>query len=148
MEQVKREIVDAMTHLNTQTSLHNSEIEAYQAYQLNRRTWLLTLFRDLHLYRDISIAPERQEAILMKLNELEFSRQQAMIAENWIIWGDWKYRGTSPTLEISDFYPTDEQRMSVQSRFAPEYDRKKREKQIADQERLQQEYLSKVSNNE
>ncbi len=84
----------------------------------------------------------------MKLNELEFSRQQATIAENWIIWGDWKYRGNSPTLEISDFYPTDEQRMSVQSRFAPEYDRKKREKLKAEQERLQQQYLPKVSNKE
>ncbi len=148
MEQVKREIVDAMTHLNTQTSLHSSEIEVYQALQLNRRTWLLTLFRDLHLYRDISIAPERQEAILMKLNELEMSGEQAARAYKWIIWGDWKYRGNSPTLEISDFYPTDEQRMSVQSRFAPEYDTKRRQKEQAQQERLQQQCLSKVSNNE
>ena len=137
-----------MTHLNTQTSLHSSEIADFQTSQLNRRTWLVTLFRDLHLLRDISIAPERQEAILMKLNELDFSWQQSMIAEKWIIWGDWKYRGVSPTLEISDFYPTDEQRMSVQSRFIPEEDRKRREKLKTEQERLQQQYPSKVSNNE
>jgi len=46
-----------------------------------------------------------------------YTQDQATKAEAWILYGDWKYRGVSPTLDITDFFPTPEQVATVQARF-------------------------------
>lgn len=40
---------------------------------------------------------------------MSYDPNQAQRAELWIKYGDWTFKGTDPTLELSDFVPTDEQ---------------------------------------
>lgn len=56
--------------------------------------------------------------IAMELHRLNYTEDQARKAEGWILYGDWKYRGTSPTLDFTDFFPTAEQTQTVADRFA------------------------------
>lgn len=53
-----------------------------------------------------------------ELSRLNYTADEARKAEGWILYGDWKYRGVSPTLDFTDFFPTPEQVQTVADRFA------------------------------
>jgi len=53
--------------------------------------------------RSIVTPTDTMDFILESLFSFRFSIQQARIAEQWILFGDWTYRGRDAKLELSDF---------------------------------------------
>jgi len=49
----------------------------------------------------------------MMLMEQQYTREQSVKANLWILRGDWMFKGSNPTLELSDFYPTAAQIESI-----------------------------------
>lgn len=67
------------------------------------------MFTKLELGRKIKVDPERKAYISTELHVSNYTQQNALRAEYWLIWGDWTMKGTDPTLTIDDFYPTEQQ---------------------------------------
>jgi len=65
----------------------------------------------LHLAmgRKIKIDDMRLEYFTQQLLADGYHPDQAQRAQDWIMKGDWKFKGVDPTLELADFYPTPEQ---------------------------------------
>lgn len=55
--------------------------------------------------------------ITEELNSMGFTLEQAKRARVWILYGDWRMKGADPTLEISDFFPDDEQYLATVQRM-------------------------------
>lgn len=51
---------------------------------------------------------ERFPVFVQELESVDFQPQQMRLAEAWILYGDWQYKGKDPVLEISDFFPSEE----------------------------------------
>lgn len=60
----------------------------------------------LSVARGFAVPAERMVGIARLLMDDGYTMTQAKRAEEWILRGDWTYRGTQPTLLLSDFYPT------------------------------------------
>ena len=75
----------------------------------NRINWIYQLFADLQKARKIVLDPERAIFLTEELDRIEYTAEQAKRARVWILFGDWKMRGADPTLELSDFFPDDDQ---------------------------------------
>lgn len=56
--------------------------------------------------RNLQPTTARLNALLDQLHLLTYTREQAQVAQAWILYGDWSFRGASPTLEMSDFLPS------------------------------------------
>ena len=70
------------------------------------REWLVQLATKLSVARGFTVPTERMAGMARLLMDAGYTKAQAERAEAWILRGDWTYRGTSPTLLLSDFYPT------------------------------------------
>lgn len=70
------------------------------------REWLVQLATKLSVARGFTVPTERMAGIARLLMDARYTKAQAERAEAWILRGDWTYRGTQPTLLLSDFYPT------------------------------------------
>lgn len=55
--------------------------------------------------------------IVEELNAMEYTIEQGKRARTWILFGDWKMRGADPTLELSDFFPDDDQYQTTVQRM-------------------------------
>lgn len=74
-----------------------------------RREAFNALIAELNVCRKVAITPDRLGGMLKMLNKDEYTYEQMQRARLWILYGDWTRKGFDPTLELSDFYPTDEQ---------------------------------------
>lgn len=63
----------------------------------------------LELGRRMIIDQNRLSYFWVELTATNYDVAQAERAELWIKYGDWAYKGADPTLELSDFFPTEEQ---------------------------------------
>lgn len=63
----------------------------------------------MRLARKIEVDAIRRAFIFDTLCRMEFDVWQAKRAEQWILHGDWRFKGADPSLELSDFTPTEEQ---------------------------------------
>lgn len=59
--------------------------------------------------RSIQVPVETVLFVREELFASGITREQFETARTWVLYGDWKYRGTRPVLLLSDFYPTREQ---------------------------------------
>ena len=67
--------------------------------------------------KKIVVDPNRALFYASELDIRGYNDDQAARARIWIIYGDWKYRGSDPTLEMSDFFPDDEQYLATLHRI-------------------------------
>lgn len=108
------ENVKSLTASNDANTLTNSQ------KQQNRQQWFTTLLLKLNAARNIRIDSERAGILLAILHEQNYGEYQARIAEQWILFGNWVYKGANPTLELADFYPTDDQQQFAVERLRAE----------------------------
>lgn len=73
------------------------------------------LVAKLYLARAIRIHSDRIAFFRHEVSAI--TREQAIIAWEWILYGDWTFKGSNPTLELSDFFPTDRQLEEVKTRL-------------------------------
>lgn len=71
--------------------------------------WLKQLLLKLLLARGVDTPAERYAYFLQQLLEDGFTEAQKAGAQLWILRGNWKFRGSKPVLELSDFYPEKEE---------------------------------------
>lgn len=62
----------------------------------------------LYLARTMRIDADRRQFFLESIISQRMTRSQAVFAWNWIIYGDWTFKGTNPTLELADFWPNEQ----------------------------------------
>ena len=82
------------------------------------QAWIDQLSARLLSLKSVQVNSDRLALMMLDLHRRGYTQDQARKAECWIIYGDWKYRGTSPTIEIGDFDPSPEQIKSVQDRLS------------------------------
>lgn len=63
----------------------------------------------LEFARGLQIENDLVRFLLEELSASGYSEGQFQTAANWILYGDWRFRGNTPKLLLSDFYPTREQ---------------------------------------
>lgn len=97
-----------MTEGTQSTTSQGSQISSDEHRQL-WADWMARLTAKLYLARTIKIDPDRRAFFLEEVIAANMTREQAVIAWHWIIYGDWTYKGTNPTLELADFYPSERQ---------------------------------------
>jgi len=71
--------------------------------------WLKEMLAHLQLARKVKIDDQRADYFYLELQAMGYDPNQAQRAEMWIKYGDWTFKGTDPTLELSDFVPTEDQ---------------------------------------
>jgi len=71
--------------------------------------WVQEMVMHLAMGRKIKIDDVRREYFTLQLIADDYHPDQAQRAQEWIMKGDWKFKGIDPTLELADFYPTPEQ---------------------------------------
>lgn len=85
------------------------------------QAWIDQLSARLLSLKSVQVNSDRLGLMMLELHRMQYTERLRRRADAWIIYGDWKYRGTSPTIEIGDFYPTEEQVQSVADRQQPRY---------------------------
>lgn len=80
--------------------------------------WMQETLANLAMARKVSVEPERRDYFYLKLQEMDYSPSIAENAQLWMEIGDWTYRGIDPTIELSDFFPSDEQVRKVREKQA------------------------------
>lgn len=58
---------------------------------------------------------ERALFFFQQLCALGYTQEQMDNARTWILYGDWTFKGKSPTVEFADFFPTEAQLRSTSS---------------------------------
>lgn len=71
--------------------------------------WLEELWLRLRFARRIEVDPPRRLFIFDELHRMNYDVRQAKRAEAWMLHGDWRFKGSDPTVELADFTPTEEQ---------------------------------------
>lgn len=79
--------------------------------------WLRQTCMKLLLARGIDTPVERFSFFLLQLKQDSYSEAQRTAAEQWILRGNWQYKGTSAVLELADFYPTKDMLGTAQSGY-------------------------------
>lgn len=92
-------------------------ITSSEEREINRINWLYQLFAELEKARKIVVSPDRRLFMTEELNNMGYTFEQAKRARLWIIHGDWRMRGADPTLELSDFFPDDDQYQTTVQRM-------------------------------
>jgi hypothetical protein len=77
--------------------------------------WLARLVAKLYLARAIRTHSDRIAFFRHEIRDI--TREQGIIAWNWILYGDWTFKGSGPTLELSDFFPTEKQVEEVRTKL-------------------------------
>lgn len=75
----------------------------------NRARWLLGVLNDFQMARGVRVPDGFVEYLREHLDRVGYSSALGERARVWILYGDWTFRGKSPELLLSDFFPTDEQ---------------------------------------
>ena len=70
-----------------------------------RRLWFSDLLSKLATFRGIRMNNLEEQMFLAELEAMRFTQDQAKLAELWILYGDWKFKGKDARLEMSDFFP-------------------------------------------
>lgn len=70
-----------------------------------RRLWYSDTLAKLATFRKITVTPIEEALILSELEDARFTHDEAILAELWILKGDWTYEGKDAKLKLSDFYP-------------------------------------------
>lgn len=70
-----------------------------------RRLWVSDLLSKLATFRGIKLNKLEEQVFLNELEAMRFTADQASLAELWILYGDWKFKGKDARLEMSDFFP-------------------------------------------
>jgi len=63
----------------------------------------------LRFARKIEVDQLRRLFIAQTLTAIDYDVRQAKRAELWLLHGDWRFKGADPTVDLSDFTPTEEQ---------------------------------------
>lgn len=84
-----------------------------------RWNWLVAIAAKLELARRLKIDQNRLSYFWVELQTRDYDVAQADRAETWLLFGDWTFRGTDPTLELADFYPSDEQHGKAAEKIRP-----------------------------
>lgn len=71
--------------------------------------FLKNLQQHLQLARRIMIDENRLTYFWVELTASRYDVAQAERAEAWLKYGDWSFKGADPTVELSDFFPTEDQ---------------------------------------
>jgi hypothetical protein len=71
--------------------------------------WVKEMVGHMGLGRKINLSQDRVKYLYMDLQQADYQLGQAERAQMWIKYGDWSFKGVDPTLELSDFFPTDDQ---------------------------------------
>lgn len=79
------------------------------AEETARWNWIVAMAAQLELGRRLKIDQSRLSYFWVELSSTGYDVAQAERAEVWIKYGDWTFKGTDPILELSDFFPTEEQ---------------------------------------
>jgi len=75
--------------------------------------WLESVITQVERVRGIVVEPAQINALYEHLHTRQYNRRQAAIATEWIMRGNWQFRGAQPRLQLSDFFPTAEQVQSL-----------------------------------
>lgn len=75
------------------------------------------LMAKLYLARAVKIDADRRRFFLESVLSQGMTREQAVVAWNWIVYGDWTLKGSNPTVELADFYPTERQVQETAARL-------------------------------
>lgn len=82
--------------------------------QWDLRSWFTAhLIPRLYAARTIRLDDERIQGLCAMLADADFDERQSKIAEEWILRGDWTFKGKNFDLMYNDFYPTDDQRSGI-----------------------------------
>lgn len=84
-----------------------------------RWNWLVAIAAKLELARRLKIDHNRLSYFWVELQTRDYDVAQADRAETWLLFGDWTFRGTDPTLELADFYPSDQQYATAAEKIKP-----------------------------
>lgn len=80
---------------------------------------------------------------LQTLFEAGITSERLALAKKWILLGDWRFKGSNATLELSDFFPSAEQLRSVSTaKLVSEEQLFKYRRQAAEMERAKDEEIS------
>lgn len=91
-----------------QSSLVTTTSKMPQSEAPDVGSWLDSITSRLEALRGVVVPEERYLALLNELTRANFTTAQMRLAEAWILFGDWMYKGKDPVLEISDFFPSEE----------------------------------------
>lgn len=72
-----------------------------------RKVWLSDLLDKLRMARGMEVPTDVEDYLAHSLDQLGFTADQARMAECWILFCDWKYRGATYTLSLADFTDPD-----------------------------------------
>lgn len=59
--------------------------------------------------------------MLAELDAVNYTYQQANLARAWILYGDWRFKGANPTLELSDFFVAEDRLESIRHTLSSKY---------------------------
>jgi hypothetical protein len=79
--------------------------------------WVFETLKELYMSRGIDIDLHRRYYFFKKLQTMDYTPEIAEGAQLWMEIGDWTHKGINPTVELSDFFPTEEQIESVRKRM-------------------------------
>jgi|688.fasta_scaffold19560_16 hypothetical protein len=79
--------------------------------------WVFETLKELKSSRGIDIELDRIYYFFKKLQTMDYTPEIAEDAQLWMEIGDWTHKGSNPTVELSDFFPTEEQIESVRKRM-------------------------------
>lgn len=93
-----------IAYANSQDSKDRTDAE-----ESARWNWIVAMAAHLELGRRMKIEQNRLSYFWVELTAMNYDVAQAERAEVWIKYGDWTFKGADPTLELSDFLPSEEQ---------------------------------------
>lgn len=82
--------------------------DSHQGTREQWEVWMAKLMAKLYLARTIKVDADRRRFFVESVMSQAMTRDQAIIAWDWIVYGDWTMKGANPTVELADFWPSEE----------------------------------------
>lgn len=78
------------------------------------QVWMQKIVMHVHYARVIKVEKGRINYLTNMLHARHFTFGNGLNAEQWICFGDWRFKGTNPVFELADLFPTAEQLKSLE----------------------------------